>query len=202
VNVPSSGGTFSVAVSAPSDRFWVAKDDADWVAVNSGLSGTGNGTIQFTVASNESVLTQQMAFATGLVTSPISLFPGPRTANLRIALTPALLVNATVQIVQAAPDCTYTVTPSKISADADAGTYTVRVNTASHCTWGAAEALPWVQHISPSSGQGSSTVSVRLAHNYNTNPLKPVKAPRRTGSIVVAGKTVTIEQAGGCALCE
>jgi hypothetical protein len=200
VNVPSSGGTFSVSVSAPSDRFWVAKDDADWVSVTSGLSGTGNGIIQFTVASNQPVLTQGAA-ATGLVFSPIGAFPGPRTANLRIALAPALLVNAMVQIVQAAPDCTYSVTPSKINAEPEAGTYSVSVTTAPHCTWGTSEALSWVQ-LSPSSGQGSATVSVKLTPNVNTDPIHPVTAPKRTGSIVVAGKTVTIEQLGGCPLCE
>jgi hypothetical protein len=199
VNVPSGGGTFSVNVSAPSDRFWAAKDDADWVSITSGLSGTGNGTIQFTVGSNLPVLTQ--GAARGLVLSPVSLFPGPRTANLRIALAPALLVNATVQIVQAAPDCTYSVSPAKINAEPEAGTYAVTVTTAPHCTWGTSESLSWAQ-VTPSSGQGTATVSVKLTPNVNSSSIHPVPAPKRTGSIVVAGKTVTIEQRGGCPLCE
>lgn len=196
VNVPSGGGTFSVKVSTPNDRFWTAQGDTAWVSVVSGGSGQGNGVVQFTVAPNVPV-----AFPGVALVAPGSTvgFPSTRTANLTVGLAP-FATSATVQIIQAAPDCTYTVSPSKILADADAGTYAVTVTTPSHCPWGTSESLQWVQ-LSPTSGQGTRTVSVKLTANVNANINKPVKAPKRTGSIVVAGKTITIEQQGGCALC-
>lgn len=179
VQVPSSGGTFSVNIVAPSDRFWVAVDNADWVSVISGGQGTGNGTVTFTVAA--------------------SVNPGPRKALLRIALTPALLINATVEIVQAPPNCNYSVSPSRINAAAQAGTYSVTVTTGPQCTWGTAEALLWVQ-LAPASGQGSATVSVKFSPNTTVNKLGV--SFKRTGSITVAGKTITVEQEGVCVDCD
>jgi astacin len=197
VNVPSAGGTFSVRVSTQDDRFWTAHDDANWVSVVSGGSGQGNGVVQFSVASN--VLVTHPGVASLIGPTNVGFTPPPRTANLHIGLAP-FAISATVKIIQASPDCTYTVSPSKILAGSEAGTYTVNVTTPSHCTWGTSEALQWVQ-LSPAYGQGSRTVSVSLSPNMNTNINKPVSAPKRTGTIVVAGKTITIEQQGGCALC-
>ncbi|MBL8213306.1 MAG: hypothetical protein JNK87_21490 [Bryobacterales bacterium] len=179
--VTAAGGTFTVNVTAPSDRFWVVTDDADWVSVISGGQGTGNGTIQFRVSPNEMVL------------SSLVIAPGPRTARLRIALTPALLINATVEIVQAPPGCSFTVSPSRITAPAQGGAFPVTVTTSPGCTWGAAESLTWVT-MSALSGQGSATISVRLSANNQVNKLGV--APRRTGTIQVAGKQVAIEQEG------
>jgi hypothetical protein len=195
VTVPAEGGTFAVRVSTQNDRSWNAKDDATWVSISSGSSGMGNGLVQFTVGSNLPVLTQGLTFVSGTTGT---LNP-TRTATLDVGLAP-FAVSASVQIVQAAADCTYSVSPSKIVAGPDPGSYTVNVSTRSYCPWGTAESLPWVT-LSPTTGLGTGTVSVKLASNYNTNIDKPVSAAKRTGSIVVAGKSVAIEQAGGCILC-
>jgi hypothetical protein len=198
LNVPAAGGTFAVRVSTGSDRAWTARDDATWVTLTSGTSGQGDGVINFTVASNFPVATQGVAPITG----GNAAFPiGGRTANLQVGLLP-FATTATVQIIQAAPDCSYGVSPTKIVASPDFGTYTVTVTTAPGCTWGATEALPWVLSVSPVSGQGTAAVSVRLDDNYPDTPNKPGTAPKRTGTIMVAGHAVTIEQAGGTVVIE
>ncbi|MCC6537405.1 MAG: hypothetical protein IT162_07645 [Bryobacterales bacterium] len=179
INVPAAGGTFSVSVLAVPDRFWVAKDTADWITMGPVLSGTGPGTVQFTVAPY-----------TG--TSVLS-----RTAKLNIALTPALNINASVSIVQSAPTCTFTVTPATIDATPEAGTYTVRLTTQPSCTWSASEALSWVT-LSQTSGMGSANITVRtISGNFALNH----KAPARRGSIAVAGRRVDVIQRGGCLNC-
>jgi hypothetical protein len=193
VNVPAAGGSFAVRVSTPADRAWIAQDDAAWVTVTSGSSGQGDGVIRFNVGSNEPVATQGIA-------ARVAGFPIPgRTATLTVGLLP-FSATATVKIIQAAPDCTYSVSPKTIVADFEIGTYNVSVTTSPGCTWGATEALPWAR-LTPISGQGNGTVSVTLDQNIANNGTKPGKAPKRTGTIVVAGQTVTIEQAGGCGLC-
>lgn len=177
--VPGTGGTFSVAVSAPSDRFWVAKDTADWISIGSGLSGQGNGTIQFTVGPN---------------------IGSSRTAKINLALTPALQINDTLEVSQAGASCTYSVSPSSISAAADPGTYTVTVSTQPGCPWGTSETLSWVA-LSPSTGTGPGSVAVRLTGNFQQTPGKPTPSARRTGSVTIAGKTVSLSQEGGCLTC-
>jgi hypothetical protein len=47
---PLSGGTGSVAVTAPASCAWTAASHVDWVTITSGTAGSGNGTVAFTVA--------------------------------------------------------------------------------------------------------------------------------------------------------
>jgi len=46
---PLSGGTGSVAVTAPASCAWTAASKVDWVTITSGAAGSGNGTVAFTV---------------------------------------------------------------------------------------------------------------------------------------------------------
>jgi len=50
--VPNAGGTGSVTVTAASTCAWTAASNDSFIAVSSGSSGTGNGTVTFSVASN------------------------------------------------------------------------------------------------------------------------------------------------------
>jgi len=48
----SNGGSGSVTVT--SDSSWTAASDASWITINSGSSGSGNGTVNYTVSANSS----------------------------------------------------------------------------------------------------------------------------------------------------
>src|SRR6185295_11254934 len=48
----SNGGTGSVSVTAPSNCTWTATSNANWISISSGTSGTGNGTVNYSVAAN------------------------------------------------------------------------------------------------------------------------------------------------------
>jgi hypothetical protein len=50
--VPLAGGTGSFNVTAPAGCSWTAVTGASWITINSGASGTGNGTVAFTAAAN------------------------------------------------------------------------------------------------------------------------------------------------------
>ncbi len=50
---PASGGTGSVSVTTQSECDWTAtSNDTSWITVTSGVSGTGNGTVDYSVAAN------------------------------------------------------------------------------------------------------------------------------------------------------
>lgn len=177
LNVPAAGGTFSMSVLAAADRFWVAKDTADWITMGSVLSGTGPGTVQFTVAPNTST--------------------SNRTASVNIALTPALNINASLTITQAAPSCTYSVTPTTINAVPEAASYSLKITTQASCPWAISEALSWLT-VSQTSGTGSATITVRVTSgNFALN----ITPPARRGSMTVAGRRVDVVQRGECLNC-
>lgn len=47
---PRGGGSGSVAVTAPGGCGWTAVSNASWITVVGGASGSGNGTVTYTVA--------------------------------------------------------------------------------------------------------------------------------------------------------
>jgi hypothetical protein len=51
-SVGPEGGTGTVAVTAGSGCAWTAVSGASFITISQGASGTGNGTVQFTVAAN------------------------------------------------------------------------------------------------------------------------------------------------------
>lgn len=50
----ASGGTGSVSVTATSGCSWTAATNDSWITITSGSSGSGNGTVSYSVASNSS----------------------------------------------------------------------------------------------------------------------------------------------------
>jgi hypothetical protein len=48
----SAGGTGSVSMSAPNNCSWQAASDSSWLMIQSGFSGSGNGTVGYSVAAN------------------------------------------------------------------------------------------------------------------------------------------------------
>ncbi len=56
------------------------------------------------------------------------------------------------------------------------------------CTWTAVSNVSWITITSSSSGSGSGTVSYSVAANTSTS--------QRSGTLTVAGKTITVTQAG------
>jgi PKD repeat protein len=51
-NFGADGGNGTISVSATSGCDWNATENANWIVITSGTSGTGNGTVEFSVTSN------------------------------------------------------------------------------------------------------------------------------------------------------
>lgn len=82
--------------------------------------------------------------------------------------------------------CRYSI-PASAAAEAGGNTATLPVTTGGSCPWTAASSVPWLSVISTGSGLGSGVVSYAVAPNPGA---------ARTGTITVAGQSLTVTQAG------
>ena len=140
----STGGTGSVSVTASSDGCkWTAASNSSWITITSGSSGTGNGTVNYSVAAN--TRTNQ------------------RVGTMTIA-------GKTFTVTQTAASCTYSISPTSKSFDSTGGTGSVSVTASSDgCNWTAASNSSWIAITSGSSGTGNGTVNYSVAANSSAD---------------------------------
>src|SRR5688572_18809257 len=106
-----------------------------------------------------------------------------RTGTLTIA-------GQTVTITQAGV-CSFTIAPTAQSVMAAGGPQTAAVTTTSGCTWtGVSNSTTWITVTAGSSGTGNGTVAYNVAAHTSTTP--------RTGTLTIAGRTLTVTQSGPC----
>ena len=86
------------------------------------------------------------------------------------------------------PACSYTVTPTSISLPATTGTGTVNVGAGLGCSWTAVSNASWITLTSGESGTGTGTVQFSVAENTGVS--------QRSGTLSIAGRTVTVTQSG------
>jgi hypothetical protein len=84
--------------------------------------------------------------------------------------------------------CTFSVTPTTVTFDEDRNDGTITVTAGSGCSWTATANADWLEIRSGSSGSGNGTVSFRAKKNET--------GAARTGTLTIAGQTVTIMQEG------
>jgi hypothetical protein len=103
-----------------------------------------------------------------------------------------ITVGAAVFVVEQAgaspPACTYTVEPLEAAVGSGEETGSIRVRASNDCAWTASSGASWVTITNGASGTGNGEVQYRTA----ANPESVV----RTGTLLVAGQTVVIVQAG------
>jgi hypothetical protein len=133
----ASGGSGTVGVTAGSTCAWTATSNATWLTVTSGTSGTGNGTVGYSVAAN-----------TGTTS---------RTGTLTIA-------GNTFTVTQAGQPaaCSYSVNFGTFNRTfpANGGTVSITVTTASNCTWQAIENVSWLSFNPSTTVTGSRTITL------------------------------------------
>jgi hypothetical protein len=176
--VTQQGATCSYAVSPTSDSA-PAAGGAKSATVTAG-SGCA-----WTATSNASWITVTSGSGTGNGTVSYTVAANSTTASRTGTLTVA---GQTITVTQAGTSCSYTVSPTSNSAPAAGETASVTVTTTAGCTWTAASNATWITVTAGSSGNGNGTVSYNLAANGSTTS--------RSGTLTVAGQTVTVSQAG------
>ncbi len=172
------GGTGSVAVAtSPSTCSWTAASNNSWLHVTAGSSGTGNGTVSYSVDT---------------YTRSYTPLPSNRTGTLTIA-GKTFTVTQSCKLVAL---CSYSISPTSKSFTGDGGTGKVDVTVTSSglvkCpSWTATSNATWLQVTSPlTSVTGSGTVSYSVDPYTSTHwPL-----PTRTGTLTIAGKAFTVTQ--------
>jgi uncharacterized protein (TIGR03437 family) len=155
----ASGGNGTFAVSTSAGCAWTATASASWIQITSGQSGSGSGSVAFTVGPN-----------TGTA----------QTGTITVA-------GQTYTISQAAPGCSFTLSPSTASVPAGGGSITFSVAAAAGCVWTASTATPWITIVSGASGSGAGVVSLSAAANAGDS---------RTGTVTAGGQSFTVMQAG------
>jgi hypothetical protein len=122
------------------------------------------------------------------------------TATVRFDVAPAggqarsATINAaglSFSVVQTAANCTYSVSPGAFDAGAGGDTLTVSVTAGAGCAWTAASTVPWISLSSAAAATGPGTASFSIA----------ATSAARSGSVVVAGRTIAVNQGAGSTPC-
>ena len=163
VNIAASGGGGQIAVATASDCAWSAAADGDWITVAAPSSGTGNGTVSFTVALN-----------TG----------SERTGSVVIGGQRATIVQS--GSTSTPTQCSYNISPSTVSIPATAGAMSVEVQAQSGCGWGAISNAPWITITSAANGTGNGGIALAIAANPGAERTGTVTIASRTLTVTQA----------------
>jgi hypothetical protein len=165
----SDTGRFSVTAAA--HCAWSATTGTTWVRVTSGGSGTGNGTVDYSIDRNTDTK--------------------PRTGTIAVG-NRAFTVEQSGETV--APACEYSVAPINFSPCMSVpSTLTTTISTQPGCTWTASSGAPWLNVIGGQSGTGSGVISFTVAENWDA-PRQGVVMVR--WPTVTAGQNLQVSQAG------
>jgi hypothetical protein len=137
-SVPAQGGAGSVGITAGAACPWSAVSNADWITITGGSSGTGAGSVAFSVAPN---------------TGPA------RSGTLTIA-GQAFTVN---QDAASSSNCAAVIAPTSQGIGAGGGSGTVGVTDGPGCAWTATSNAAWITIASGASGTGNGTVTYNVA---------------------------------------
>jgi hypothetical protein len=142
-NVNAGGGSGSVGVTCGNGACpWTATNNNTWITVTSGSSGTGNGTVGYSVAANT----------------------GP-------ARNGTITIGGQTFTVSQANGCTYSISPTSNNIGAGGGSGSVGVTCGNGaCPWTATSNNAWITVTSGGSGTGNGTVGYSVA--ANTGPAR------------------------------
>jgi hypothetical protein len=124
---------------------------------------------------------------------------GPGDVTFTVAASTGAARSGTVTIAgqvftvnqSAAEQCSYALSSPGQDVPAGGGGGAVDVIAGAACAWTATSGAPWLTITSGASGTGSGTVAFSAAAEETGTP--------RTGTLLIAGLTFTVTQAGACA---
>jgi hypothetical protein len=135
----STGGTGSISVAVLSGCSWQAASNVPWISVSSGATGSGNGTVTYSVEAN----------GTG----------NPRVGTLTVA-------GLTFTVNQASTTtCTSSVSLANSVFSTAGGLGTALVSAPVDCSWIAASSANWLTILRGSTGTANDSVSYQVTAN-------------------------------------
>ena len=136
----SSGGSGSFNVTASdASCAWTAKSNVAWIHITAGASGTGSGSVDYTVDATTSTSSR-----TGTITAAGKTFTVTQSGAVA---------------------CTFTLATTSASLPAAGGTGTITVTGPAACTWTAVSNAPWIHITSGGSGSGDGTANFTVDAN-------------------------------------
>ena len=139
----SDGGTGTVTITAPAGCAWTATTVAGWIAITAGATGTGNGTVTYSIAVNATIAARTATMTIGGQNHAVSQQGRPAVA------------------------CTYDVSPAVADFTKDGGPGSFTVSTPAECSWTATSTAPWL--LLSAHGQGSGTTVVTYTVSRHTD---------------------------------
>ena len=171
--IPAGGGTGRITVTAPTGCAWSAQADAAWVRLTSGMTGTGSGSVAYTIGSNAGTTT--------------------RSASIVVAGQTVKVTQPATALVPPPATCSVTVSPRDVTFPASGATSSsISVTAASLCEWSATSDSPWISLTGRTSGTGNGTVTFSVASNTGA---------ARSGELTIGDKTVPVNQLATTAAC-
>lgn len=189
-SIEAPGGAISVVITTNRECAWEARSEADWLAARSGVTGQGDGAVQYAAAANALVTARQGA----------------------------IVVNdRRVQISQGAAPCVFGLDRSERSVASTGGRHDVAVSAQAGCAWTAVSDAPWITVVAGGSGQGPGVVSLAVSPNPAAEPragavmiagqlhrveqggLSQTPTPQPGCVFAVAPQSLTFEADGGAA---
>ena len=140
-SVAADGGSGSVTVTAPASCTWSAVSSAAWLSITGGSSGTGAGTVSYTVAAN------------------------PATDARSASLAVAGQTHAVSQQGRAPTVCTFGISPERADVGIEATRGTFAVAATAGCSWTATSDSSWLTVAGGSPGSGDGTVEFMVTAN-------------------------------------
>ena len=184
--VDSAGGTRAVTVTTQPECAWTAASQASWITELAPVSGQGNGEIRFRVGANPAATPRAGELVVNDTHTRIeqAAAPAPTIAGPTPTPTPA---------PSPSPTCVFAIAPVSYAAPSGGGRGpAVTITTGAGCAWTASSNAGWITIVGGASGSGTGTVTYAVA---------PVSGAARTGSVTIAGRTLSISQAPAAASC-
>ncbi len=137
----ATGGSGSVTVNAPAGCSWTAVAGAAWITITGGASGTGPGSVAYSLSANG---------GSDQRSGPLTI--GGQTMTVR-------------QQGRTAATCTYTLSHDRQDFGPGGGSGAFTVSTASECAWSATSHAPWTVITGGNQGNGPGTVEYTVSAN-------------------------------------
>jgi uncharacterized repeat protein (TIGR03803 family) len=165
----AAGGAATVSVIASNSCTWTAASNDGFISITSGSTGSGNGTVHYTVSANTSSNAQ-----VGTMTIAGETFTVTESGT-----------------TSSSSGCSYTLNAASVKLTAKGGAETVSVKTEAGCAWTATTGASFITISSGSTGKGNGTVKFTVPGNTSTMGL--------TGTITIADLAfIVVQDSGGC----
>ncbi len=142
VAATGGSGTFQIQPSASSCAWNATSNNPDFITVTSGASGTGNGTIGYTVSAN--------------------LTTDPRFGTI------AAGTNAFTIFQPGGSPCSYMLSPASVSLTSFGGSGSFSVTNLSACPWSPTTSVDWITFSAPTANSGNGNVAYFAAPNITS----------------------------------